>query len=771
MLRPDAPGCCPVPPHPPLPDIRSGLSVVPRQLEGFPEYRRALLAAIRSYPALAGWRADSEHDLGVMLLEAWAYVLDITAFYDQIIANRAYLGTAADGAQMREILSLIGYVPRPALVARVLLAIEASGEDKVVAPAGTGFRSEAFDDQPPQIFELDVPAEIWPQRNRWTLAPCREDVFDGVLRFAPGSGPGTGSVVAIASGSSRFVGRVSAVESAPEADGLKYQRVHFEEGDPVALAGSALSTTKSWILTTRVAPSPLPVSSAAVSSFSGSDYVVLDSLYPQVAAGQPIAVERGGTLHVSTVSSAFRYDHPHPTGVDGKTANIPLTKVAFPSIGLGQGETSILLHVIPRQLGRPTRVAKTGLTLDDVRESGTVERPVRPLGSAPAGGEAIAAGTGKLGASLAGNLVPATDGSARFDADSAAAAFAEPLAIPVNIYGNVVEAVRGQTVGFEVIGSGDAAASNQSFSLKRKPLSWTADSSMPLGRSPQIVVRVDSLEWTYAESFYGRGPDERLYRVLMAEDGAATILFGDGVNGARPTTGVGNVTASYRWGAGAAMPPAGSIKQFSNPAKGLTRVVGPLSPYGGADAEAAAEMRTAAPSAMLSLGRAVSVADFEAMVRGYSGIANAAVAYSWDEARHEAGIMVWIIGSAGDVSGPLAAFLGDRAVPGLPVRIANAVPVPVSPFAVTIRAAQGHAAETVREAVRVALFDPLSGLFSSSRVGISQPLFRSKVLASIHAVPGVEAVTSIATPGGEMPRAMTLAEGQYFDLLTHGQVL
>ncbi|HEX8511873.1 MAG TPA: hypothetical protein VF688_02060, partial [Allosphingosinicella sp.] len=404
MLRPDAPGCCPVPAHPLLPDIRSGLSVVPRQLEGFPEYRRALLAAIRSYPALAGWRADSEHDLGVMLLEAWAYVLDITAFYDQIIANRAYLGTAGEGAQMREILSLIGYVPRPALVARVLLALEATGEDKAVAPAGTGFRSEAFDDQPPQIFELAAPADVWPQRNRWTLAPCREDAFDGVLRFAPGSGPGTGSIVAVASGGSRFAGRVSAVESATEADGVKYQRIHFEEGDPFALAGMPLSATKSWILTTRVAPSPLPGSTTAVSSISGVDYVVLDSLYPQIAVGQPIAVERGAVLHVSTVSTVQRYDHPHPTGVEGQTANIPLTKVGFPSIGLAQGETSLLIHAVPRQLGRPTRVAKTSLTLDDVRDCGTVERPVRPLGAAPAGGEAIAVGAGKLGALVTGNL-------------------------------------------------------------------------------------------------------------------------------------------------------------------------------------------------------------------------------------------------------------------------------------------------------------------------------------------------------------------------------
>jgi hypothetical protein len=212
MLRLEDRPCCPVPLHPPLPRIRAGLTVLPRQQIGFPEYRRALLAAVAN-PAplmdyaveppilseqkpLYGWKADGAHDLGVMLLEAWAYVLDITAFYDAIVAGRAYVGTAADDQVMREIVAMLGYVPRPAMVSRVQLAIEAQGEDKVVAPAATGFRSKAFDGEPPQLFELPAAADIWPQRNHWTLAPVRLDTFDGTLRFAPGSAPSAGTLLA-----------------------------------------------------------------------------------------------------------------------------------------------------------------------------------------------------------------------------------------------------------------------------------------------------------------------------------------------------------------------------------------------------------------------------------------------------------------------------------------------------------------------------------------------------------------------------------------------
>jgi hypothetical protein len=43
--------------------------------------------------------------------------------------------------------------------------------------------------------------------------------------------------------------------------------------------------------------------------------------------------------------------------------------------------------------------------------------------------------------------------------------------------------------------------------------------------------------------------DERVYSVRLNEDGTATIQFGDGIQGSRPSSG-GNVVASYRYGGG-----------------------------------------------------------------------------------------------------------------------------------------------------------------------------------------------------------------------------
>ena len=164
-------GCpCDDAPFPAEPDIPPGLATLPRQVLGFPDYRHAILAQLRSHPALAGWRAREGDDLGLMLVESWAYVLDVVAFYDQQIAQQLYLGTATDPGATRRLVELIGYRPRPAVAAEGLLAAIAERGPKVIIPAGTAFRSEAFGNEPPQVFESDAEVAIEWRRNRWTLA-------------------------------------------------------------------------------------------------------------------------------------------------------------------------------------------------------------------------------------------------------------------------------------------------------------------------------------------------------------------------------------------------------------------------------------------------------------------------------------------------------------------------------------------------------------------------------------------------------------------------
>jgi len=205
------------------------------------------------------------------------------------------------------------------------------------------------------------------------------------------------------------------------------------------------------------------------------------------------------------------------------------------------------------------------------------------------------------------------------------------------------------------------------------------------------------------------------------------------------------------------------------PVRGLKSVRSPLAASGGADAEGPNELRERAPASALSLGRAVSLADFEAMARGYAGIINAASAWSWDEQRQRAGVSLWVISDGGDPSLALRNFLAARALPGLSITVLPAVPAAISSVQIALCIAEGYASELVLEAARMALFDADAGFLAAANQRIGLALFRSELSAVLHAVAGVAGVSSIHIDGLAMAEALSPGEGGWFDLedVTH----
>jgi hypothetical protein len=68
---------------------------------------------------LPEWTDRSENDLGRLLLESFAYVGDVLLYYQDRIANEAFLSTAVERRSVIDLLSLIGYTlatPAPASV-------------------------------------------------------------------------------------------------------------------------------------------------------------------------------------------------------------------------------------------------------------------------------------------------------------------------------------------------------------------------------------------------------------------------------------------------------------------------------------------------------------------------------------------------------------------------------------------------------------------------------------------------------------------------------
>jgi predicted phage baseplate assembly protein len=192
----------------------------------------------------------------------------------------------------------------------------------------------------------------------------------------------------------------------------------------------------------------------------------------------------------------------------------------------------------------------------------------------------------------------------------------------VKLYANVALATHGETVN-EVLGSGAARQAHQRFTLKQIPLTYVgADNET--GAEAALEMRVNAIRWHEIPTLYNAGANDRSYVLRVGEDGAGTIQFGDGRHGARLPTGQENLRAIYRKGIGAAGNlKAGQIAQLLTRPLGLKAVSNPLPAEGGVDADSADHARRNMPLGVRTLGRVVSVQDYEDYARAYTGIAKA----------------------------------------------------------------------------------------------------------------------------------------------------
>jgi predicted phage baseplate assembly protein len=309
----------------------------------------------------------------------------------------------------------------------------------------------------------------------------------------------------------------------------------------------------------------------------------------------------------------------------------------------------------------------------------------------------------------------------------------------VTLNANVVMATHGETIQ-EIIGSGDARQSFQSFRLKGRPLTYISAASES-GMTPALEIRVDNVAWSEVADFRDAGPDDRVYVNRHNEDGSTRIVFGDGARGARLPTGQGNVVAGYRIGAGRdGLLEADQLTLMAGKPAELKSVSNPLPPAGAADGETLAQVRVNAPATTLTLGRVVSLKDYEFYARAFAGIAKARADWVWDGTARP--IILTVAGEGGaelpssgaDINN-LRTALRNAGDPDVPLRI-----FPHEPVDFTLEAdlfiEQGYDSNDVITAVNTAL----NRSFSFTARMLGQSVKRSGVVAVIQAVEGVKAV-------------------------------
>jgi predicted phage baseplate assembly protein len=345
----------------------------------------------------------------------------------------------------------------------------------------------------------------------------------------------------------------------------------------------------------------------------------------------------------------------------------------------------------------------------------------------------------------------------------------DPFVAPLRVFGNTIPISRGESVGAEVLGSAAAASPFQTFKLQRKPLTYLPSLTAASGYVSTLQIRVNGLLWNEVDSFFGAGPSDQVYIVRHDEAGETAVTFGDGNYGAFPPVGSNNVVATYRTGAGSSKPPAMTIRQAVSPLKRLSQIFNPLGASGGADAENPDQIRTQAAIGALTFGRAVSLADFEAMARSYADIVNAIAGWAWDDALQRAVVTIWYIADGGDPTADLRNWLAARADPAIEISVRPASAIPVD--LVTAMDFDPAFDRTAVEArVIAALTDAQSGILSHARAPIGGSIFLSAIFEAVLAVPGVQAITNLTTAvgsgaAGPAPFALTATEGTFLDFL------
>lgn len=242
----------------------------------------------------------------------------------------------------------------------------------------------------------------------------------------------------------------------------------------------------------------------------------------------------------------------------------------------------------------------------------------------------------------------------------------------VTVYGNLADADQGKTEKVAVLGNGDARQTFQTFKLPKSPLTFHSSSSATPPEVPSLTIYVNNREWTRVDSFFGRGPLEEIYIVRTDSSAASYVQFGDGETGARLPSGLQNVTALYRTGNGAHGPlKSGAKVQAGARLDNLNQVDLPGVISGGADPESADQARTTAPGKVQSLGRLVSLADYESEILNIGGVTRAAAA--WDDYDSVPSVVLTVLMAAGranefaDVRTKIAEYQRSRGPNRFPV--------------------------------------------------------------------------------------------------------
>jgi len=678
---------------------RPGLARIDYRIGNYAEVRAHLLAQLDKQPVLSAWTHRDTDDPAIALLEGASIVTDILTFYQSLYANEAYLRTAQWPQSVADLVRLGGYRLAPGVAGEASFALIVKGDRAVTVATGFGLKAQIEDSDKPVDFETRAALDAVPALSAFSLYRPRStrSIANGmtVLRLAGNAAklkaddrlllgqpaPGAANPLQLLSP------QVVTVEATWEAFGERYVRLkspivrgasiaslqayklgetlrHFGHNAPntvTTVDSQGVPSTRPTSYQRRVNATTTPEVDPNIAQLK----MPLDREFDGIQAGNTLVIQ--GRFSQTATSSKYRHT------LVRKITDVENTSLTW---GMQTGQCTMLTldsNLLVSHSG-------TSLSYSDVRSLSFMQVTAAPFlvyadyinTSASSGASLRYYGSATDATALKGRRLLLVDAASEVAAEvddvtvqsvnvsgtagktfhnvllSKSVSYADyPYNNPaVTAYGNIVDASQGKTVAETPIGSGDARTLFQSCPLPKAPLSYLFDATRTPAQVPALDIYVEGIKWKRVDTLFNAGPQDQVYIVREDQDGNSVAQFGDGKTGARLSSGRNNVAAVYRVGIGAyGAQKADTKAQATGKLSGLDKVLLPLDVTTGADPESADNAREAAPVKLQSLGRLVSIADYEAETRMLPNVLKAAA--RWDAPDGVPAIVMTVLTSGG----------------------------------------------------------------------------------------------------------------------------
>lgn len=865
-----------------------GLAVIRYRIGNFTTFRRVMLDDLASLAQsspddpFARWKEGTDGDYQTMFVELWAYLADVLTFYQERVANEAYLQTATQRDSLARLCRLIDYRPNPGAGASALLAFTVEKNKKVFIPAGFRAGNKPAPGKEQAVFETEAGIFALGEHSAIAMAaaaptnqfaplsdfemlannPTDAHAIQAATRIYPSAGSvylrsfisgalaqaitgalaGIAANVPIAAASGKATRKLVLKGTTTRLVAGDYVLIVEFEGDKTrenatlrqldaVFADKATnSTTISWTenageeYASNSAIYALRVTAGAFGS-NAPDWNTLsptltdrDGQYPDAPFRDywdpPLGVvpdvinrvdrtniDTGKVLYLDAKYADAKGTAAHP----GWVVLLDDSKVAKEHPRLPQAPDFVddptdpkepIFHVLDVRVenhadfamnGKISRLAlarsipagkyplRTTIVLTGVERLELQEN--LPLHDRLAGKVLILAGKfpqlapgqrvmvrgKKLNAGAAD--VPITEEAVidRRQDESADITTVYLKADLKDVYSrantvllaNVASATQGETVKDEVLGNGNGIAL-QTFTLKKRPLTYLpgADADGLAAVKSTLQVTVNGVRWKERPTLFQHPADAQEYITRLDETGEATVIFGDGVFGAKPPTGKDNIRARYRRGMGANGNVAvNAVAQLLDNIPGLQKVTNPQATHGGLDRESADQIRSNGPASLRTFGRAVSARDYADLAMIFPGVAKASA--EWVERDPKTGKVlaqphVRLIVATADqqrlklqktFTDRLREFLDRRRDPNVPLRLDDCNKV-LFQFKVSVAIDDDYPRNATVARVLAALTpnvkpDAAPGYFAFERLQLGQTIHLSDLYRTIQAIDGV----------------------------------